>query len=135
MQRFAEKVLACESSLLEEAGIKALPAFHACDKLRSPLRKVFGLEGFRPLLFRAVVLAGAKCPWIRQLQVTADGALGGFAELKPPLDRATLEEGENVLIAELLGLLVTFIGPALTLSLVHDTWPALETLKLEDGLL
>ena len=135
LQEIAEKVLACESALTEEAGAKGLPAFQACDKLRIQLCKVFGVGGFRPLLLRAVTLAGAKCNWLRQLQVTADGVLDGFTDLKPKIDRATLAEGEIVLIAELLGLLVTFIGPALTLSLVQDTWPPLEDWKLEKGTL
>ena len=135
MQKLAEKVLACEAALIEEAGAKGAPAFQACDKLRIQLCKVFGVGGFRLLLLRAVALAGAKCNWLPQLQVTAEGVLDGFADLKPALDRAALTKGEIVLIAELLGLLVTFIGPALTLSLVQDTWPPLEDLKLENGTL
>lgn len=135
LQRFAEVILACESALLNERGGKTVPAFHACDKLRIPLGEVFGVGGYRPLLLRAIALAGAKCAWLRQMRVRADGALEGFAELKPMPDPSTLAEGEIVLIQELLGLLVTFIGPAMTLSLVRDLWPALAELKLENGTL
>jgi hypothetical protein len=133
LRTIAKTVLACEAALIDEASAHALPAFRACDKLRIPLRKVFGLGGFCPLLVRAIALAGAKCPWIRQLRVTVDGTLDGFAEVKPGLDQAALAEGETALITELLGLLVTFIGPAMTLSLVKDTWPPLAELNLEIG--
>jgi hypothetical protein len=134
-QEFAKHVLACEAALIEEGKAKALDAFQACDKLRIQLRKIFGSGGFRPLLHRALVLAGAKTPWLCKLRTTPDGALDGFAELPSDLDRSILAEGEIALIAELLGLLVTFVGPALTLSLVQDIWPALEDLKLENGTL
>lgn len=135
LQRLAERVLACESALIEGAGGKVSPAFQACDKLRLPLCKVFGVGGFRPLLLRAIALAGSKCTWLRQLQVTADGVLDGLSDLEPKLDRETLAKGEILLMTELLGLLVTFIGPALTLRLVQDIWPPLEDWKLEKGTL
>jgi hypothetical protein len=134
-QEFAKHVLDCEAALIGEEKAGTPSAFHACDKLRIQLRKVFGSGGFRPLLHRALILAGARTPWLCKLQMTADGALDGFAELPSDLDRSILAEGEVALIAELLGLLVTFVGPALTLSLVQDIWPALEDLKLENGTL
>ena len=131
----AKQILACEAALIQEGEVNAPDAFRACDKLRVQLRKIFGSGGFRPLLHRALVLASAEIPWLCKLQMTADGALDGFAELPSDLDRSILAEGEIALIAELLGLLVTFIGPALTLSLVQEIWPALENLKLENGTL
>ena len=36
---------------------------------------------------------------------------------------AEIAEGEAVLVAQLIGLLVTFIGEALTLHLLHEAWP------------
>jgi hypothetical protein len=50
------------------------------------------------------------------------------------LDQATpggedATHGERVLVAHLLGLLVTFIGPALTRRLLQDIWPKLEDLE------
>jgi hypothetical protein len=35
----------------------------------------------------------------------------------------TAKKGGTLLVAQLLGLLVTFIGQALTLRLVRDLWP------------
>ena len=39
------------------------------------------------------------------------------------LTDAEIAEGEAVLVAQLIGLLVTFIGEALTLHLLHEAWP------------
>jgi hypothetical protein len=40
-----------------------------------------------------------------------------------PSDPSEVMEGEVVLVGHLLGLLVLFIGPALTIQLVHQVWP------------
>jgi hypothetical protein len=49
--------------------------------------------------------------------------LQGIGELDPQLDGPEAGEGEVILIAQLLGLLSTFIGEALTIQLVLDMWP------------
>ncbi len=41
------------------------------------------------------------------------------------LGAAEFSEGEAELLAQLIGLLVAFIGPALTLRLIHQIWPRL----------
>lgn len=42
-----------------------------------------------------------------------------------------IAEGESLLFAELLGLLVAFIGEALTLRLVREAWPKLRLSDLD----
>ena len=42
-------------------------------------------------------------------------------------------EGGVALLAQLLGLLVAFIGESLTLRLVHDIWPAVPLSDLDFG--
>jgi len=49
-----------------------------------------------------------------------DGSLQGLVKFVPPAPEA---EGEVILIAEIIGLLVTFIGETLMLRLVQDAWP------------
>jgi hypothetical protein len=63
------------------------------------------------------------------LQLQADGSLEGLKEVEGKLDQPAITEGEVVLVSQLLGLLVTFIGPALTSSLLRDIWPELEELN------
>jgi hypothetical protein len=67
--------------------------------------------------------AGAGQGGSSQSQFGADGSLKGLDELGPQIDKDLSTEGGAILIAQLLGLLLTFIGEGLTLRLVKDVWP------------
>jgi hypothetical protein len=57
------------------------------------------------------------------VQVAADGSLKGLNELEPQIGKEQARDEGAILIAQLLGLLLTFIGEGLTLRLVQDVWP------------
>ena len=57
------------------------------------------------------------------MQVNADGGLEGFEALGSQLDPSEFVEGKVVLLAQLFGLLVAFIGPSLTSRLSGEIWP------------
>ena len=99
--------------------------FHATDKLRVHLSKLMGRVGIQALLARGLALAAAEVPWLTALRVVADGELQGLAVARETIDPVDLSEGETVLLAQLLRLLVAFIGPALTLRLINQQWPQL----------
>ena len=92
-----------------------------------------GNGGFRALLSRALALANAEVPWLRAVHVKADGTLEGLEALHAQLDPAEFLEGRVVLLAQLLGLLVAFIGPSLTLRLVGEIWPQISLNDLDFG--
>jgi len=98
-------------------------AFRVCEKLRRPLCSVAGVAGFRSLLSRALALARTEAPSLSAVQVGADGSLKGLDELGPQKDQDMSKEGGAILIAQLLGLLLIFIGEGITLRLVQDVWP------------
>jgi len=129
LKQFARRLLDYEAASGKPADAQETPAFRVCGKLRGPLGKLMGVGGFRSLLSRALVLAGAEVPWLRELQIQADGSLEEPKEFEVKLDRPAITEGEVVLVSQLLGLLVTLIGPALTVSLLRDIWPELEELN------
>jgi hypothetical protein len=56
------------------------------------------------------------------VQVAADGSIKGLDELVQ-IDKEQARDEGAILIAQLLGLLLTFIGEGLTLRLVKDVWP------------
>jgi hypothetical protein len=85
-----------------------------CDKLRRPLTTLAGAAGFRSLLARALTLAKQESPVLGAWEVKADGSLQG-------LNGEAAQSGA-VLIAHLIGLMITFIGESLTLRLLHDVW-------------
>jgi hypothetical protein len=59
------------------------------------------------------------------VQVKADGSLEHSGELEVQAEPEELAKGSVVLVAQLLGLLVAFIGETLTLRLMRDIWPKL----------
>jgi len=65
--------------------------------------------------------------------VKADGSLEGLEELHVQLDLDEFFEGRIVLLTQLLGLLVAFIGENLTLRLVREVWPNVPLDNLDFG--
>ena len=98
-------------------------AFRVFAKLRRPLITLAGVAGFRSLLSRALTLARAEAPSLSAVQVAADGSLKGLDELGPQIDKEQARNEGAILIAQLIGLLLTFIGEGITLRLVQDEWP------------
>ena len=76
------------------------------------------LPGFRSLLSRALTLARAEAPSLSAVRVAADGSLEGLDELGSQIEKDQVREGGVILIAHLLGLLLTFIGETMTSRLV-----------------
>ena len=93
-------------------------AFRVCAKLRRPLITLAGVAGFRSLLSHALVLARAEAPSLSAMRVAEDGSLEGLDELGRQIDKDQVREGGVILIAQLLGLLLTFIGETMTSRLV-----------------
>jgi hypothetical protein len=98
-------------------------AFRVCETLRQPLIALTGVASFRSLLSRALTLARAHAPSLSAVRVAADGSLQGLDELETQIDREQAGEAGVILIAQLLGLLLTLIGEGLTLRMVQNVWP------------
>jgi len=125
----ARQLLAFELASGKSAGAEDFAAFRICEKLRGPLGKLLGLGGFRALLSRALALAGMEFPWLGKLFIKDDASLEGFAALQAELDSDAITAGGVALVAQFLGLLVTFIGPALTLGFLREVWPTIDDLN------
>lgn len=126
MRSIARQLVACEKPGNTSAELDSPTAFRATDKLRPHFSMLMGRGGFQALLARALMLATAEVPWLATVRVVADGELEGLTAATTTVDSADFVEGEAVLLAQLLGLLVAFIGPALTLRLINQLWPQLE---------
>ena len=125
MRNLAERLIAYETRGNKSSGTKPLAAFPVCEKLRPHLATLMGNTGFRTLLSRALARAEAEVPSLNALQVKADGSLARLDKLEVRTDPQELAEGSVVLVAQLLGLLVAFIGETLMLRIVCDAWPKL----------
>jgi hypothetical protein len=118
-----------------------LPAgFRVCDKLRLPLTRLAGVNGFRLLLARALTLAKVRAAGVNQLQlngvqVNPEGSLDGINTAGSGNNGDRRPSNNNdaavILIGELLALLLAFVGESFTLSLVRDVWPGFPVLETE----
>jgi hypothetical protein len=133
MRDFAKRLIAYETTGNKSSGAKTPARFPVCEKLRPHLATLMGNTGFRALLSRALARARSEVPSLHAVQVNADGSLAELDKLEVQADPAELVRGSVVLVAQLLGLLVTFIGVNLTLRLVREVWPKLSLDDLDFG--
>ncbi len=133
MRDFAERLIAYETKGNKSSKTKTLAACLASEKLRPNLATLMGNIGFSALLSRALALAILEVPLLRAVHVKTDGTFEGFEELGAQVDPDEIFEGCVILLAQLLGLLVAFIGEDLTLRLVRDVWPKLSLNNLDFG--
>lgn len=116
-------------TLGDESSGKNPGGFHVCEKLHLHLATFLGNTGFQTLLTRAFALSAEEIPWLRAVRIKPDRTLEGLAEVQAHLDPDELFDGGVVVLAQLLGLLVAFIGEVLTVRLVREVWP---TVRLHD---
>jgi hypothetical protein len=123
MRIVARRLIAAEQRPKDSADSEGRAAFRVCDKLRESLSPLAGIRGFRSLLARALSLAKVEVPWLGKLEVSADGSLVVPDGLETETAPSEAARGGVALVAQLLELLATFIGEALTLRIVQQTWP------------
>ena len=130
MRDLTERLLAYEAFAGETSEPADSATLRVYEKLRQGLGKFAGVAGFQSLASRALALARAEAPSLSAVRVSADGTLKGLREIEHRFDIDKIRagefpagEGEIILIACLLDLLLLFLGEALTLSLLQVTWP------------
>ena len=133
MRNFAKRLIADEARGNKPAAAKNATDFDPGEKLRPSLTTLMGNGGYHALLSHALALAQAEVSWLRAVHVKADGSLEGVGEHHPQLDPDELFESRVVLLAQLLGLLVAFIGRNITLRLVREVWPKASLDDLDFG--
>ena len=90
------------------------------ERLRRQLGASVGVDGFQALASRALALAKSESPRLGAVQLTANGGLRGLGEVESQADGDEDGEAGIILIAQLLGLFLTFLGEATTLRLIED---------------
>ena len=122
MRALAQRLLALEAASPAATDAPLPEAARVIEKLRASLSRFAGLEGFAALLRRALALARVEDPALQAVKVGQDGRLEGLETLFAGADNAGAE-ATTVIIIQLLGLLNTFVGQAITLRLVREAWP------------
>jgi hypothetical protein len=90
------------------------------ERLRRQLGAAVGVDGFQALASRALALAKSESLRLSTVQVTVDGSLRGLGEIESQADADEDGEAGITLIAQLLGLFLTFLGEATTLRLIEN---------------
>ena len=116
----ARSLVACEAEGSTTA-LEAEPAsVRVYERLRRQLSAQMGVDGFQVLASRALALAKSQSPRLSAVQVTANGGLRGLGGVESRMDAGEDGEAGIILIAQLLGLFLTFLGEATTLRLMED---------------
>lgn len=118
-QDLARRLVALEAASVDAQAVGGSGAVRVCEKIRVRLSVLVGVTGYSSLMSRAVAMAKAEVPSLDGVRVRPDGTLEGFDGV------GRNEDGEagQVVVAQLLALLVTFIGEPLALDFVRDGWP------------
>jgi hypothetical protein len=103
------------------ASLQTEPAtVRVYERLRRQLGAPVGVDGFQVLASRALAMAKSESPRLNAVQVTANGGLRGLGEVESHTEADEAGEAGIILIAELLGLFLTYLGEATTLRLIED---------------
>jgi hypothetical protein len=130
MRELAHRLFAYEVVVGKTSEPMEFPILRIYEKLRQSLSAFAGVAAFESLAFRALTQAKSEAPGLWAVQVAQGGSLQGLGEFEPQIDmdkdladKFPAGDGGIILIACLLGLLLLFLGDALTLSLLRNTWP------------
>ena len=119
-RELARSLVACEADA-STASLHAEPAtVRVYEKLRRQLGAPVGVDGFQALASRALALAKSESPRLSTVQITESGGLRGLDEVESEVNADEAGEAGIILIAQLLGLFLTFLGEATTLRLIED---------------
>jgi hypothetical protein len=101
----------------------------SCRSLHGRLDPLIGAGGYRALLARALHLAKKEFPWLEGVEVEEHPAcaLKGLRGAVKGLDASRVNEAFALVLANVIWLLVTFIGEDIALGLVREVWPGVET--------
>jgi hypothetical protein len=132
LRKLAENLIAHETRG-NTSQTETLTAILVCEKLRPHLAALMGNAGFRALLSRALALTNAQGASLHAVRVSADGSLAGWDDIAIIAKPAEIAEGSAVLVTQLLGLLVAFIGENLTVRLVREAWPKFSFTDFNSG--
>ena len=142
----AHRLLEYEAGANKSSEPRKSATLRVYEKLRDGLSEFAGTAGFESIASRALALARTEDPGLDAVRVSSDGKLHGLGqgpgEFEHPIDigkdragEPKAGEGEIILIARILGLLLLFLGEAIVLSLLRVTWPgaALDDRNSENG--
>ena len=125
MRDLAQLLLTYEANARNPSDPERSTTLRVYEKLRQSLVELAGTAGFQSLASRALTLARSEAPSLSAVRVAAEGNLQGMSVTELPIDfdKDQFHEGGVILLSRLLGLLLIFLGEALTMNLIRSVWP------------
>jgi hypothetical protein len=128
LRRFVRRALVDATGAASPDRAQLASAFdNLCDRLRRQLQPIFGATAVNALFVRALHVATADFPWLRELAGNEQNPCA--ADRIAPvgeLEIETVEEGLAAVLAHNIGLLNTFVGEDLVLPLVQQAWGVID---------
>lgn len=133
LRELAGRLFAREAKRSRAPAALAEAMEKACRRLHERLDPLIGAGGFRALLARALHLAAKEFPWLDAVSVEEHPAceLKRLREAVKGPDAAAVNGALALVLANIIWLLVTFIGDDIAFGLVREVWPGAETLSAE----
>ena len=119
-RELARSLVASEADAATTPLLSEPATVRVYERLRRQLGAPVGSDGFQALASRALALAKSESPRLSNVQVTPNGGLRGLGEVESEMNADEDGEAGIILIAQLLGLFLTFLGEATTLRLIED---------------
>jgi hypothetical protein len=128
----AHRLLAYEAIADKNSEPVESATLRVYEKLHQSFCALAGVAAFQSIAFRALTQAKAEAPGLWEAQIAADGSLEGLGEFEPQPDafepqlgsgKQQVGDGGVILIDHILGLLLMFLGQAITINLLRNTWP------------
>jgi len=116
----ARNLVACEGDASTTSLHTGSATVRVYERLRRQLGATMGTDSFRALASRALALAKSESHQLSTVLVAANGDLCGLGEVESRKDTDENAEVGIALIAQLLGLFLTFLGETTTLRLIED---------------
>src|SRR5215213_5960815 len=129
LQKLALRLFEHEASKSgnSDEPVKAIES--CCQRLHGRLDRLIGAGGFRALLNRALYLAKKKYAWLEGVGIE-DYPGCEFKDLREVVkgkQPATVNEACTLILANVIWLLVTFIGEDITIGLIQEAWTDVST--------
>lgn len=125
MRTWSQCLIAYEVGAKQSSEKEAPAAFVACEKLSPHLATFMGTTGVHALVSRAHALARGEVSSLEAVSINSEGIPERLSEVEAQFSSRDLAEGRVILLARLLGLLLTFIGESLTRRIMDEVWPKL----------
>jgi hypothetical protein len=128
IHELARRLFAVEARRRGQPGGAAETMERVCQRLQQRLRLLIGAGGMYALFARALHLAESEHPWLGvvQMEEHPDCSLKGLQHAAEQRDSEEASKGFASMTANIIWLLVTFIGEDLTLGLVYEAWPEIK---------